>query len=49
MPNLNTGEYGLYIWWAFGITAAAFAWMIADSLWRARRWKKRVEDLETRP
>lgn len=46
MPNLHTGEYGLYIWSAFGITALAFAWMIADSLWRAARWKRRLRELE---
>ncbi len=46
MPDLHTGEYGVYIWWAFGITALAFAGMIADSLLRAAKWKKRVDDLE---
>ena len=49
MPDLHTGEYGLYIWSAFGISALAFAGMIADSLWRAAKWKKRVEDLERQP
>lgn len=49
MPDLHTGQYGLYIWTAFGITALAFAGMIADSLWRARKWKRRVEALETEP
>ncbi len=48
MPDLHTGKYGLYIWSAFGISALAFAWMILDSLWRARLWKRRVEDLEGR-
>jgi heme exporter protein CcmD len=48
MPDLHTGEYGFYIWTAFGISALAFAGMIADSLWRAAKWKKRVEELESK-
>jgi heme exporter protein CcmD len=46
MPDLHTGEYGVFIWWGFGITALAFAGMIADSLLRARKWKRRVDELE---
>lgn len=48
MPDLHTGEYGVYIWTAFGISALAFAAMIADSLWRAAHWKRRLRDLEDR-
>ena len=41
-------KYAIYIWPAVAITAAVVAWMVIDSLWRAHRWKRRVEELETR-
>jgi heme exporter protein D len=37
------GEYAPYIWPAFGATALAFAWMIGDSLARARSWRRKAE------
>jgi len=40
------GRYGAYIWPAYGASALAFAWMIADTLARARRWRREVERLE---
>lgn len=45
MPDLDTGKYALFVWPAFAVTAIGFAWMIADSLARARRWKAEVERL----
>ncbi|MDP2259298.1 MAG: heme exporter protein CcmD [Caulobacter sp.] len=45
MPDLDTGKYALFVWPAFAVTALGFAWMIADSLARARRWKAQVERL----
>jgi heme exporter protein D len=43
MPlDFDAGKYAIYLWPAFGITALAFAWMIADSLAMARRWKAEV-------
>jgi heme exporter protein D len=43
---LPGGKYAIYIWPAYGATALAFAWMILDTLGRARRWRRRVGDLE---
>ena len=46
MPDFDAGKYAIYIWPAFGITALVIGWMIVDSLARARRWKKRVDELQ---
>ncbi len=43
---LPGGKYALYIWPAYGVTALGFAWMILDTILRARRWKKKAERLE---
>jgi heme exporter protein D len=43
---LHAGRYAAFIWPAYGVSAAAFAWMIIDTLARARRWRRRVEALE---
>jgi heme exporter protein D len=44
--GLPGGKYALYIWPAYGLTALGFAWMIVDTLLRARRWKRLAERLE---
>lgn len=44
--DFDAGKYAVYIWPAFGITAAAFAWMIVDSLAQARRWKAELARLQ---
>jgi len=43
MFDFDAGKYALYVWPAFAVTVLAFGWMIADSLARARRWKREVE------
>jgi len=43
---LPGGKYAVYIWPAYGVTVLGFAWMILDTLWRARRWKRQAERLE---
>jgi heme exporter protein D len=43
---LFAGRYGAFIWPAYGVSLLAFAWMIADTLARARRWRREVERLE---
>lgn len=40
------GRYGPFIWPAYGFTALTFAGMIADTLWRARRWRRETQRLE---
>jgi heme exporter protein D len=46
MLDLDAGKYAAYVWSAFAITALVLAWMVIDSLWRARRWRKAAERLE---
>lgn len=46
MPDLDAGKYALFVWPAFAATAIGLGWMIADSLVRARRWKRELERLE---
>ena len=44
--DLEFGRYAAFIWPAYAATAAAFAWMVSDSLFRARRWRREAERLE---
>lgn len=41
-------KYFFYVWPPIAITALVVAWMIVDSLLRARRWKKRADELQSR-
>lgn len=43
MPDLDAGKYAPYVWPAFAVTAAVFAWMVVSSLAQARRWRRRAE------
>lgn len=43
MLDFDAGKYAAYVWPSFAVTVLAFAWMIGDSLARARRWKREVE------
>jgi heme exporter protein D len=45
MLDLDAGKYAAFVWPAFAITAVVFAGMIADSLARARRWRREAERL----
>jgi heme exporter protein D len=40
-------KYALFVWPAYAATALGFAWMVADTLLRARAWRRRAEQLET--
>ncbi len=46
MTSLDYGKYAIFIWPALAVTAAVLAWMVADSLLRARYWQKKVQVLE---
>lgn len=46
--DFDAGKYAIYIWPAFALTAATFAWMVIDSLLLARRWKAQVERQQAR-
>jgi heme exporter protein D len=45
--DFDAGKYAAYLWPAFAISAVAFAWLIADSVASARRWKRQAERLQT--
>jgi heme exporter protein D len=42
--DFDMGRYGAYVWPAYAAGAIVFAWMILDSLARARRWRRKAED-----
>lgn len=44
--DFDAGRYAAFIWPAYAVTAGGFAWMIADTLLRARRWRAEAERLE---
>jgi heme exporter protein D len=43
---LSAGKYAAYVWPAYAVSALGFAWMILDTVARARRWKGRADRLE---
>lgn len=43
---MSHDKYALFVWPAYAITAVAFAWMVIDTLLRARRWRRQAERLE---
>lgn len=49
MPDFDAGKYAAYVWPAFAVTAAVFAWMVASSLAHARRWRRRAEQRRGEP
>jgi heme exporter protein D len=36
-------RYAAFVWPAYGVTALVFAWMLVDTLLRARLWRRRAE------
>jgi heme exporter protein D len=46
MPNLDLGKYAAYIVPAYAISALVIAALAADTLLRARRWKREAERRE---
>jgi len=40
-------KYALFVLPAYAASAIAFAWMVVDTLVRARAWRRRAEQLET--
>jgi heme exporter protein D len=44
--DFDAGKYALYVWGAWGATALVFLWMVADSVLRARTWRRRAERAE---
>lgn len=46
MLDFDAGKYGAFLWPAFAISALVIGWMVADSLMRARHWRKAALQLE---
>ena len=44
MLDFDAGKYAVFVWPAYGVTALVFIVMIADSVLRARRWRRAAED-----
>ena len=42
------GRYGAYVIPAWGLSAAVLVWMVVDSLWRARHWRRAAETRDAR-
>jgi|GEM_PF-1606467 len=42
---VSAGKYAIYIWPAYAVSAAGFAWLIIDTLVRAAVWKRRADRL----
>ena len=40
------GKYAAFIWAAYGASGLALAWMVIDTLWRARSARRQLERLE---
>jgi len=36
-------EYAAYVWSAYGLSAAVLVWLAADTLARARRWRREAD------
>ncbi|HLK25551.1 MAG TPA: heme exporter protein CcmD [Caulobacteraceae bacterium] len=49
MFDFDAGRYGAYVWPAYAATAIVIAFLVIDSLWRARRWKRAAEGGERAP
>jgi len=46
MLDLDAGRYAAYVWPAFAVSAAVIAGMVADTLLRARHWRREAQRLE---
>ena len=43
------GKYAAFVWPAYGVCALLFAWMIVDTLARARHWRAAAERSDDEP
>ena len=44
--HLDAGKYALYLWPAYGLSAAVIAGLVIESLTRAARWRRAAEAQE---
>jgi heme exporter protein D len=47
--DLDMGKYAVFVWPAYAVTAVVLATLIADSLARARLWRREAERLDAGP
>jgi heme exporter protein D len=43
MLDFHAGKYAIFVWPAYGLTVLVFLALVADTLARARRWRRAVE------
>ena len=41
--DLDAGRYAAFVWPAYGVSALVLLALVADTLLRARRWRRRAE------
>ena len=46
MIHLDMGKYAAFVWPAYGVSLLILAGLVADSLARARRWRREVSRLQ---
>lgn len=46
MFDFDMGRYAAFVWPAYAATAVVLGGLIADSLLRARRWRREAERLQ---
>ena len=46
MLDLDMGRYAAFVWPAFGLSLLVIGALVADTLARARRWRREAERLE---
>jgi heme exporter protein D len=46
MIDFNAGKYAAFVWPAYGFTVLILGGLIADTLLRARRWRREAERRE---
>lgn len=44
--DLDMGRYAAFVWPAFGLSLLVIGALVADTLARARRWRREAERLE---
>ncbi len=48
MLDLDMGKYAGFVWPAYAVTAVVLGALIADTLRRARRWRREAERLQAK-
>jgi heme exporter protein CcmD len=43
---MTPDKHAPYFIAAYAVSALVIGWMVVDTWWRARRWRRRVEQLE---